>query len=65
MSYRQTWVIEYADESAVPSATAGMQALGGVVVAVQFSDAVAELAEALDDNRKLRDVWRTVGRRDQ
>lgn len=47
---RITVVIEYADESKEPSFNAGMEILGGEIVAVQFSDALAEL-ERMDDEK--------------
>ncbi len=46
--YRQTFVVEYADASQAPSVYAGMEVLGGTLVAAQFSDALAELAALLE-----------------
>jgi hypothetical protein len=66
---RYTWLIEYATPSDAPAAHAHMQALGGEVVAVQFSDALAELSRAeaeverlCHNNRVLTDaVWKACG----
>ena len=51
MSYRQTFVIEYASVDHAPCVTANMGLLGGKLVAVQFNDALAELesADKLDE----------------
>lgn len=38
-----TVVIEYKDDAPLPTFGANMEVLGGVVTAVQFSDALAEL----------------------
>jgi hypothetical protein len=43
MTYRQTFVIEYPDPSHAPAVGAGMQMLGGELIAVQFDDALEEL----------------------
>jgi hypothetical protein len=43
---RYTWLIEYETPSDAPAAHAHMQALGGEVVAVQFSDALGDLSRA-------------------
>jgi hypothetical protein len=51
---RYTWLIEYATPSAAPAAHAHMQALGGEVVAVQFSDALGELSRAEAEVERLR-----------
>lgn len=63
MSYRQTFVIEYASPDQAPSVGAGMQMLGGNLIAVQFDDALEEneaLIECIsledaDDAGKLRE----------
>jgi hypothetical protein len=51
---RYTWLIEYATPSDAPAAHAHMQALGGEVVAVQFSDALGELSRAEAEVERLR-----------
>jgi hypothetical protein len=51
---RYTWLIEYATPSDAPAAHAHMQALGGEVVAVQFSDALGELSRAEAERDALR-----------
>lgn len=43
MGYKQTFVIEYDSPEKAPSVYAGMEILGGVLVAVQFSDALEEI----------------------
>jgi hypothetical protein len=48
MAYRQTFVIEYPDPSHAPAVGAGIQMLGGELIAVQFDDALEEL-EALHE----------------
>lgn len=48
MIYRQTFVIEYTDASHAPSVFAGMEMLGGKLIACQFDDALEEL-EALHE----------------
>jgi len=51
---RYTWLIEYETPSDAPAAHAHMQALGGEVVAVQFSDALGELSRAEAEVERLR-----------
>jgi len=45
VSSKITVVLEYENDAHIPAFYAGMEALGGKVVAVQFSDALRELEE--------------------
>lgn len=38
MSYRQTYVVEYATENDAPGVSANMECMGGKLVVVQFGD---------------------------
>lgn len=42
MTYRQTFVVEYADSSQAPRVGADLAILGGKLYAVQFADAMEE-----------------------
>ena len=57
MAYRQTFVIQYPDASHAPSVGAGMDMLGGKLVACQFADALEEL-EALHECCDPEDIAR-------
>jgi hypothetical protein len=57
---RYTWLIEYETPSDAPAAHAHMQALGGEVVAVQFSDALGELSRAEAEVERLRSVLTAI-----
>jgi len=64
MAYRQTFVIEYPDPSHAPAVGAGMQMLGGELIAVQFDDALEEL-EAPNDCIATDDQMRAQRLRDR
>lgn len=57
MAYRQTFVIQYPDASDAPCVVAGMEMLGGKLIACQFADALEEL-EALHECCDPEDIAR-------
>jgi hypothetical protein len=61
MTYRQTFVIEYAEPSQAPAVGAGMTMLGGDLVAVQFNDALAEVETLQAEVEHLRSELRVLG----
>lgn len=64
MSYRQTFVIEYPDASHAPRVGAGMEVLGGKLIACQFDDALEEI-EALHEICMPGDLMRAQKLRDR
>lgn len=52
MTYRQTYIAEYATESDAPEISANMEFMGGKLVIVQFGD----MNEDLSNLQELRDA---------
>ena len=55
MSYRQTFVVEYATEMDAPGVSGKTECMGGKLVAVQFSDALSDLSRIRDAAQDLVD----------
>jgi hypothetical protein len=53
MTYRQTFVVEYEKDTDAPGVNSKTECMGGKLVAVQFSDA---LAEGTDIRNALQDL---------
>ena len=56
MTYRQTYIAEYATESDAPRISANMECMGGKLVIVQFGD----MNEDLSKFQELRDAIRST-----